>query len=131
MNRLGLLKPAAVACAAVLALTTTSWAQSQKYGVTATVVKNFDATAVKTYTWTPGRPSTDKGIDGQIIAAVDRELAAVGLKPAAAGQPEAGRATADRPSGRAFRHRGVGQHPRHRALHEIPYAGCKEAVINV
>jgi|KBSMisStandDraft_5_1062788.scaffolds.fasta_scaffold203323_2 hypothetical protein len=88
MNRLGLLKPAAVACAAVLALTTTSWAQAQKYGVTATVVKNFDATAVKTYTWTPGRPSTDKGIDGQIIAAVDRELAAVGLKPAAAGAPD-------------------------------------------
>jgi len=88
MNRLGLLKPAAVACAAVLALTTTSWAQAQKYGVTATVVKNFDATAVKTYTWTPGRPSTDKGIDGQIIAAVDRELASVGLKPAAAGAPD-------------------------------------------
>lgn len=87
MIRPGLFKPAAVACAAVLALTTTSWAQ-QKYGVTATVVKNFDAAAVKTYTWTPGRPSTDKGIDGQIIAAVDRELASVGLKPGAAGTPD-------------------------------------------
>jgi len=87
MNRLGLFKPAVFACAAALALTTISWAQ-QKYGATATVAKNFDASAVKTYTWTPGRPSTDKAIDGQIIAAVDRELATVGLKPGTAGTPD-------------------------------------------
>jgi len=87
MIRLGLFKPAVFACAAALALTTTAWAQ-QKYGVTATVAKNFDAAAVKTYTWTPGRPSTDKEIDGQIVAAVDRELATVGLKPATAGTPD-------------------------------------------
>jgi len=87
MFRLGPFKPAAVACAALLAVASASWAQ-QKYGVTATVEKNFDAAAVKTYAWTPGRPSTDKGIDGQIIAAVDRELATVGLKPAAAGTPD-------------------------------------------
>jgi len=88
MIRLGLFRPAAFACAAALLLTTTSWAQVQKYGVTTEVAKNFDATAVKTYAWTPGRPSTDKGIDGQIIAAVDRELATVGLKPATAGTPD-------------------------------------------
>jgi len=88
MIRLGLFRPAAFACAAALLLTTTSWAQVQKYGVTTEVAKNFDATAVKTYAWTPGRPSTDKGIDGQIVAAVDRELATVGLKPATAGTPD-------------------------------------------
>jgi len=87
MIRLGF-KPAVFACAAALALASTSWAQVQKYGVTSTMAKNFDASAVKTYTWTPGRPSTDKGIDGQIIEAVDRELATVGLKPATAGTPD-------------------------------------------
>jgi len=84
MIRLGPYKPAALVCAAALILANPLLAKP-KYGTTATVAKNFNPATVKTYTWTPGRPSTDKTIDAQIMAAVDKELAAVGLQPNAAG----------------------------------------------
>ena len=57
-------------------------AQMPTYGVTATVAKNVDATKFKTYAWTKGGPSADKTVDAQIVAAVDRELAGVGLTKA-------------------------------------------------
>jgi len=50
-----------------------------KYGVTVTADKNTKFAALKTYTWTAGQPSFDKNIDRQIVAAVDRELASLGL----------------------------------------------------
>jgi hypothetical protein len=58
---------------------------AQKYGVTVTADKNTDFTKIKSYTWTPGRPSPDKVVDALIVAAVDRELAGVGLTKAASG----------------------------------------------
>lgn len=58
---------------------------AQKYGVTVTADKNTDFAKVKSYTWTPGRPSPDKSIDALIVAAVDRELADAGLSKAASG----------------------------------------------
>jgi len=68
-------------CAAVVAVAS---AQT-KYGAKATVGKNVDFAALKTYSWTKGRPSPDKTIDAQITAAVDQELSALGLTKAASG----------------------------------------------
>jgi hypothetical protein len=59
-------------------------AQSQlKYGVTVTADKTVDFTKLKTYSWFNGQPAPNKTIDAQIVAAVDRELQAVGLNKAA------------------------------------------------
>lgn len=55
-------------------------AQGRKYGVTATVEQNVDFASFKTYSWTSTRPSSDKTIDAQIVAAVDRELAGLGMR---------------------------------------------------
>ena len=59
--------------------------QSPKYGVTVTAEKNVDFAKFKTYSWTTGQPSADKTIDARVIAAVDRELGALGLTKAADG----------------------------------------------
>jgi hypothetical protein len=61
-------------------------AQSMKYGVTVTTEKNVDYAKFKTYTWTKGQPSAVKSIDTQIVAAVDRELAALGMTKATTGK---------------------------------------------
>lgn len=59
-------------------------AQSQlKYGVTVTADKTVDFTKLKTYSWFNGQPAPNKTIDAQIVAAVDRELQAVGLSKSA------------------------------------------------
>lgn len=81
MNPFSSLKPAVLVCALVAAVTV--GAAAQKYGVTVTAEKNVDFAKFKTYTWTEGRPSPDKTTNGQIIAAVDRELAALGMTKAA------------------------------------------------
>lgn len=60
-------------------------ALAQKYGVTVTADKDTDFARLKTYTWTPGRPSLDKTINAQITAAVERELSGLGLTKAASG----------------------------------------------
>ncbi len=56
-----------------------------KYGVTVTPEKGVDFAKFKTYTWTQGQPSPSKTIDAQVMAAVDRELAALGMTKAAQG----------------------------------------------
>ena len=58
-------------------------AQMPKYGVTVNAEKNVDFAAFKTYSWTKGQPSAAKEIDAQIMAAVDRELSALGMTKAA------------------------------------------------
>ena len=64
-------------------------AQMPKYGVTVTAEKNIDFAKFKTYAWMVGQPSSDKAIDARVIAAVDRELAALGFtKAAAAASPD-------------------------------------------
>jgi len=60
-------------------------AQTPKYGVTVTTEKNVDYAKFKTYTWTKGQPSAVTSIDAQIVAAVDRELAALGMTKATSG----------------------------------------------
>jgi Domain of unknown function (DUF4136) len=59
--------------------------QMPKYGVKAEVEKNVDFAAFKTYSWTKGQPSAIKEIDAQVMAAVDRELGALGLTKATSG----------------------------------------------
>ena len=71
-------------CAAFAAAATAG--QMPKYGVTENAEKNVDFAAFKTYTWTKGQPSADKTVDAQIVAAVDRELAALGMTKAASGK---------------------------------------------
>jgi hypothetical protein len=50
-----------------------------KYGVVVQTVKPEVLANAKTYVWTVTRPSFDKTIDTQIVAAVDRELSARGF----------------------------------------------------
>ena len=69
--------------AAVVAV---SAGQMPTYGARVTVAKGVDAAKFKTYSWTKGGPSANKAVDGQIVAAVDRELKAVGLTKATSGK---------------------------------------------
>jgi hypothetical protein len=66
-------------------LMTVAAGQSPKYGVTVKAEKNVDFAKFRTYSWTKGQPSADKTIDAQVIAAVDRELGALGLTKAVDG----------------------------------------------
>lgn len=63
----------------------TAGAQSTKYGVTVQVAKTASLAAAKTYSWTTSQPSPDKTVDARIVAAVDRELSALGLTKVAPG----------------------------------------------
>ena len=58
---------------------TSSVAGQPTYGVTATIDKTTDFTRLKTYRWTSGRPILDKGVDREIVAAVDHELGVLGF----------------------------------------------------
>ena len=55
------------------------------YGVKVVVAKAADLAKAKTYSWTVSQPSPDKTVDAQIVAAVDRELSALGFTKAASG----------------------------------------------
>ena len=56
-----------------------------KYGATVTPDKATDFTKIKTYVWQSGWDSPDRKVHAQIIAAVDRELKALGLERKASG----------------------------------------------
>lgn len=59
---------------------------SPKYGVTVIASKPAALVNAKTYTWMVGQPSYDKAVDRQIVAAVDRELAARGFTKLTSGK---------------------------------------------
>ncbi|PYR35311.1 MAG: hypothetical protein DMF90_14040 [Acidobacteria bacterium] len=59
--------------------------QTPKYGVKVNAEKNVDFSKFKSYSWVAGQPSADKTINAQIMAAVDRELAGVGMTKADSG----------------------------------------------
>jgi Domain of unknown function (DUF4136) len=59
--------------------------QMPKYGVTVKADKNVDFAKFKTYSWTVAHPSPDKTVNSQVIAAVDRELNALGMTKATSG----------------------------------------------
>ena len=61
-------------------------AQTPKYGVVVEVDdKKADFASFKTYAWQRGQASFDKAIDSQIVAAVDDEMAKLGMKKVASG----------------------------------------------
>jgi hypothetical protein len=76
-----------VAIGLVAAVTAAPSGQTPKYGVEVKAEKNVDFAKLTSYSWVRGRPSIDKNIDTQIVASVDRELAALGLRknPSGAG----------------------------------------------
>jgi hypothetical protein len=74
---------AAIALTAIAAMPAA--AQMPKYGVTVTAEKNVDFAKFTTYSWTEGQPSGVKAIDTHVKAAVDRELASLGMTKAASG----------------------------------------------
>ncbi len=75
----------AVAVAAVLVLAGMSAAYSPKYGVTVKADKHTNFSHLRTYAWMSGHASDIQHVDRQIIAAVDRELAALGMRQSDAG----------------------------------------------
>ena len=72
---------AALATAAALMAAAPAFS-AQKYGAKATIDKKVDFASFHTYAWTPTRPSADPDIHQQIIAAVERELASLGMTKA-------------------------------------------------
>jgi hypothetical protein len=69
---------------ALLLASTTLAASSYKsykprYGVTVQIDKRTDFSAIRTYAWTTGWSAFEKSVDAQVVAAVDRELGALGL----------------------------------------------------
>jgi uncharacterized protein DUF4136 len=60
-------------------------AAQPKYGVTVTKAKNVDFTKLKTYSWTKGVRTAMKEVDADVVAAVDRELADLGMTKATSG----------------------------------------------
>jgi hypothetical protein len=60
--------------------------QQPKYGVTVRVSKAEALAKAKTYSWIASQPSHIKTIDAQIVAAVDRELSALGFTKAESGK---------------------------------------------
>ena len=67
------------------ALTAAAAAQMPTYGVRVSIDKPVDFAKFKTYSWTQGQPSPDKMVDARVIAAVDRELSALGMSKATSG----------------------------------------------
>jgi hypothetical protein len=68
-----------VSCLVMLVLSTPLSGQA-KYGVTITKTNDVDFSKLQTYSWSFGKPSHNKEIDAWVVAAVDRELGAVGLR---------------------------------------------------
>jgi hypothetical protein len=72
---------AAVVAQTPAAARTPAAAQKQKYGVTVTADRKADFTAFKSYSWDAASwPALDKGVNQQIVEAVDRELKGLGLE---------------------------------------------------
>jgi hypothetical protein len=66
-------------------LTPVAHAQKMTYGVKVMVAKAADLANAKTYSWTVSQPSPDKTVDALIVAAVDRQLTALGFTKVASG----------------------------------------------
>jgi hypothetical protein len=61
---------------------------AQKYGATVQVADKGELSVAKTYIWTTTHPAMIKSVDAQIRAAVDRELAAIGLTRVESGEAD-------------------------------------------
>jgi Domain of unknown function (DUF4136) len=85
MNEVSRMKRVVICCLLAAAAPAMFAAQMPKYGVTVTADKNVDFATFKTYSWTQGQPSAVKAINAQIVAAVDRELGALGMSKSTSG----------------------------------------------
>jgi len=74
--------------AVIVAVCASQPAAQRKYGVTVTPEKNVDFGSFRTYEWRRAQPSSDKNIDAQITAAIDKELLALGMTKAASTPPD-------------------------------------------
>ena len=63
-------------------------AQELKHGVTVMDSSAAPLAKAKTYLWTASQPSPDKAVDALIVAAIDRELGALGLTKVASGKSD-------------------------------------------
>jgi len=85
------MSPSPVTVVVVAALVTCAFASpasAQKktpYGVTVDVANAPALLKAATYTFAPGQPSYDKAVDQAIIAAIEREMSARGVKKVASG----------------------------------------------
>lgn len=77
-----------LAMSAAVAIPAAADAQMPKYKVTATIDKDADFSALKTYTWEPGWRSYDLEIHEYLVAAIERELAALGFTKVTEGQSD-------------------------------------------
>lgn len=59
-----------------------------KYHITLKVDDDTNFAALRTYAWTPGWGTFDPGLDSHIVAAIDCELASLGLVQRGAGQSD-------------------------------------------
>jgi len=78
--------------AAILALslaTATAAAETPDYGVSLKVAKKAELAKVKTYSWGSSHAAIDKAVDSQIVAAIERELAGLGLTKVTQGSGDA------------------------------------------
>jgi hypothetical protein len=67
----------------------TTAAETPDYGVTLKVAKKNELAKLKTYSWGTSHAAIDKTVDRQIIDAIERQLAAVGLTKATQGSGDA------------------------------------------
>lgn len=79
---------AALALTAAVAFPAAARGQMPKYKVTTKIDKTVDFSALKTYVWEPGWQAYDPEIHEYIVAAIDRELAALGFTQAAEGKSD-------------------------------------------
>jgi hypothetical protein len=64
----------------VLGAAGSAFSVTPKYGVTVKAARHTNFERLKTYSWTTGWSIFDQTVDRRVVAAVDRELAASGLK---------------------------------------------------
>jgi len=74
-----------IACLLVLVIAAASLAQKAAGVTVLQSDKTADFSKFKTYEWGPGHPALDPAWDKAIIAAIDKELAAKGMKKASPG----------------------------------------------
>jgi len=69
-----------IACVILIAAAASLVGQTSKYGVTVTSDRKADFSKFRSYSWETLSPSFDKGVNQQIIDAIDRELMSLGLE---------------------------------------------------
>ena len=81
-----------IVAASLLALglgAATAAAETPDYGVSLKVAKKTELAKVKTYSWGASHAAIDKAVDTQIVTAIERELAGLGLTKVTQGSGDA------------------------------------------